>query len=139
MRRVITLLVCSLLGVGIGWYLGYTRLVAKNQRELLDQYHYMRDNFHLTDQQMAEIGPKLPQYIKDMKRQDEAAAAFGLGAFKYLERGDNEGAKKRLLYAVGSYYRVYHNKGGDTNLIVEIEEAARKYPQLAAEISRKTE
>jgi hypothetical protein len=40
---------------------------------------------------------------------------------------------------IGSYYRVYHGKGGDTNLMSKIEEAAQKYPAVAAEISRKIE
>ena len=136
MKRIIPLLVCIVLGIGIGWYLGYTWPSAKRQRELLDQYHYERDNFHLTDQEMADAGPKIPQYFKDMKRRDETAAVFGLGGFVLLERGDTERAKRHLLKTVGSYYRVYHNNGGDTNFIAKIEEAARKYPDVAAEISR---
>ena len=128
-----------LLGMGIGWYLGYTRPNAKNYRKLLDQYHYMRDNFHLTDQEMAEAGPHIHEYFEDVKRQDETAARFGLGSFGLLERGDMEGAKKRLLLAVGSYYRVYHHKGGDTNFLAQIEKVARQSPALAAEISRKIE
>lgn len=132
-------MVCILFGICIGWYLGYMQPTAKNQRELLNQYHYVRDNFHMTDKEMAEIGPHIHEYFEDVKRQDEMAAALGLGSFKYLERGDVEGAKKRLLMAVGSYYRLYHNKGGDTNLISKIEDTARKSPALAAEIVRKIE
>ena len=139
MKRVIPLFVCMLIGVGVGWFFGYTRPSAKNQRELLRQYHYVRDNFHLTDKEMAEAGPKIPQYFQDMKRQDEMAAVFALGAFKILEQGDTERAKRQLLKAVGSYYRVYHAKGGDTNFVAKIEEVARKYPAVAAEISRKIE
>ena len=134
MKRII---LCISLGIGIGWYLGYTRPAARSQRELLEQYQYVRDNFHLTDQEMAEAGPKIPQYFEDMKRQDETAAKFGLGGFRLLERGETDRAKQYLLKAVGSYYRLYHNKGGDTNFLFKIEEAARQYPLLATEISRK--
>jgi hypothetical protein len=74
-----------------------------------------------------------------MKRQDEMAAIFALGAFTILERGDTERAKTHLLKAVGSYYRVYHDKGGDTNFLAKIEQAAQKYPAVAAEISKKIE
>ncbi len=139
MKRIIPPLVCLVLGIGIGWCFGYSCPVAKNQRDLLAQYQYVRDNFHMTDAEMAEAGPKIPQYFEDMKRQDEMAAVFALAAFRILEHGDVEHAKTHLLKAVGSYYRVYHGKGGDTNFIARIEEAAQKYPAVAAEISRKVE
>ena len=139
MKHIITSIVCLAVGIGGGWYFGYTRPTAKNQRELLAQYHYVRDNFHMTDTEMAEAGPKIPQYFEDMKRQDEQAARYSLGAYKILEQGDVERAKSRLLLAVGGYYRVYHNKGGDTNLLAQIEKDAQKYPAVAAEISRKIE
>jgi hypothetical protein len=135
MKRIIPLFAAALFGVGVGWYFGYTRPTAKNYRELLSQYQYVRDNFHMTDADMAEAGPKIPQYFEDMKRQDETAAMVALGAFSTLEHGNVEGAKARLLRAVGGYYRVYHGKVRDTNFIATIERAARKYPAVAAEIS----
>ncbi len=139
MKHIVPLLVSLILGIAIGWYFGYTRPTAKNQRELLAQYQYVRDNFHMTDAEMAKAGPKIPQYFEDMKRQDEMAAVFSLRAFRILEAGEIDRAKTNLLWAVGSYYRVYHGKGGDTNFMAKIEEAAQKYPAVAAEISRKTE
>ena len=139
MKHIITSIVCLAVGIGVGWYFGYTRPTAKNQRELLAQYQYARDNFHMTDAEMAEAGPKIPQYFEDMKRQDEMAAVYSLVAYNLLERGDVELAKSRLLKAVGSYSRLYHDKGGDTNLLAKIEEAARKYPAVAAEIAKKIE
>ncbi|HYG35204.1 MAG TPA: hypothetical protein VEC99_10490, partial [Clostridia bacterium] len=139
MKRIIPLVICLFVGGGIGWYFGYTRPTAKNQRELLAQYQYVRDTFRMTDAEMAELGPKIPQFFEDMKRQDEMAAAFAFSTFKILARGDVEGAKTRLLKAVGSYYRLYHGKGGDTNILAKIEEAAQKYPEVATEIARKVE
>lgn len=139
MKHIVTSLDCLTVRVGVGWYFGYTRPTAKHQRDLLAEYQYERDNFHMTDAEMAEAGPKIPQYFEDMKRQDETAAIYSLGAYKVFEQGDVERAKSRLLSAVGSYYRVYHNKGGDTNLLAHIKAAAQKYPAVAAEISRKIE
>ncbi len=139
MKTIAPLLIGLLLGAGLGWYFGYTRPSVKQQRELLKEYQYVRDNAHMTDAEMAAAGPKISQYFEDMKRQDEEAAAFALGAFKILETGDTERAKTHLLKAVGSYYRVCRGKGGDTNLIGQIEEAAQKYPAVATEISRKVE
>jgi hypothetical protein len=115
MKRIIPSLICLILGIGIGWYFGYTRPMAMKQRELLAQYHYVRDTFQMTDEEMADAGQKIPQYFEDMRRRDELAAIFALRAFRILEDGDVERAKTNLLMAVGSYYRVYRGKGGDTN------------------------
>ena len=93
----------------------------------------------MTDEEIALAGPKIPEYFEDVKRQDETAARVGLGAFQMLEQGNVEGAKSRLLMVVGSYFRIYHDKGGDTNFMGKIQDAARKYPAIAKEISRKIE
>ena len=139
MKRIIPFLVCFLLGVGIGWYFSYTRPVAKHQRELLRQYQDVKRDVQMTDAEMAEAGRRIPQYFEDVKRQDELAAIFALEAFKDLERGDTEETKRRLLQPIGSYYREYHEKGGDPILLAKIEGAAQEYPAVAAEISRENE
>jgi len=74
-----------------------------------------------------------------MKREDQLIAALALGTFKRLDQGNAEGAKKLLLPCIGGYYRRYHAKGGDPDMITRIEEAARQYPDIAAEIARKDE
>jgi hypothetical protein len=139
MKRTIPFVVCVMLGVGIGWYFGYTRPVAKHQRQLLKEYREVRDNFHMTDEEMADAGRKMPQYFEDMKRQDEMAAAVALGALKLLEKDDVNGAKEVLARHVGSYYRLYHAKGGDAKMLSAIEEAAQQNPAISAEISEKDE
>jgi hypothetical protein len=128
-----------MLGVGIGWYFGYTRPVAKHQRQLLREYQEVRDNFHMTDTEMADVGRKFPQYLEDMKRQDEMAAVIALGALKLLEKDDVKGAREVLARHVGSYYRLYHAKSGDAKVLSMIEEAAQQYPAISAEISEKDE
>jgi hypothetical protein len=139
MKRTIPFVVGVMLGVGIGWYFGYTRPVAKHQRELLKEYRYVRDNFHMTDEEMADAGRKMPQYFEDMKRQDEMTAVVALGALKLLEKDDLKAAKEVLARHVGSYYRLYHAKGGDAELLSTIEEAAQQYPAISAEVSEKHE
>lgn len=139
MKRTIPFVVCVMLGVGIGWYFGYTRPVAKHQRELLSEYRDVRDSLHMTDKEMADVGGKLPQFVEDMKRQDEMTAFVALAVLKLLEKDDVEGAKEVLARHVGSYYRLYHAKGGDAKLVSAIEEAAQQYPAVSAEISEKGE
>ena len=139
MKRIAAFTVCVLLGFGIGWYFGYTRPVAKHQRELLREYQDVKNDVHLTDEEMAGMGRKLPQYFEDVKRQDEMAAAIALSAFHYLERGDTDTAKERLRQTIGSYYRLHHEKGGNAVLLAKIEEAAREYPAIATEISQEAE
>jgi len=97
----------------------------------------------MTDQQMAEAGAQvrdnLPQFIEGMKREDQLIAALALGIVRRLEVGKVEASKKELLPFIGNYYRRYHAKGGDPNLLARIEEAARQSPDIAAEIVRKNE
>jgi len=142
MKHVTQFSVCFLLGVGVGWYLGYSRPVVTNQRQLLKEYEWVRDNIDLTDPGLAEFIQRLPQdfevqYWEAIINEDETLAAVGLAIFKALERGDTSAAKSRMVSFVGSYYRLYHEKGGDPDTLAKIEEAASEYPAIAAEISRK--
>ena len=130
MKHIITSIVCLAAGVGIGWYFGYTR-------PSLQAMHLTQELQKETGIPMEEMAKSVPDALAALQRQDETAARYALGAYKILEQGDVERAKSRLLLAVGSYYRVYHDKGGDTNLLAAITEAAQKYPAVAAEISRK--
>ena len=92
MKRIIAFSVCVLLGVGIGWYFGFTRPATRNQRKLLSEYQFVRDNFHTTDKEMA--------------------AAMALGALVKLEQGGVEKAKSRLETTISIYYRG-HRLGDD--------------------------
>jgi hypothetical protein len=102
----------------MGWYFGHTRPMPKDQRELMQQH------------EQAWAKRRLP---------DDMAATVDFGAFMYLEMGALEEAKGRLLGSFCLYYRVYHDNGGDPNIIAQIEHAAQKYPAIAAEISKKFE
>jgi len=137
MKRIVPFLVCVMLGVGVGWYFGYTRPVVKQQRQLLREYQEIRDDFHMTDEEMADVGRKIPQYIEDMKRKDEMAAIVALTAFKLLEKDDVKGAKQVLARHVGIYYVLYHEKGGDAELLSDIEEAGKQYPAISAQMTEK--
>jgi len=136
MRRLILVLVTFGIGLGIGWYLGYTRPVTK-------QYRIIRDSMKFSDEEMAKTGAELkahfPEIIAGWKRGDEMTTMLALGALKQIEKGNVDGARKLLLTPVRFYYREYHEKGGDRDIIEKIDQAALQYPGIAAEISNTTE
>jgi hypothetical protein len=139
MKRVIPYLLCVLVGVFIGWKVGYTLPAATQHRKLLKDYQDVKAQVHMSDDELANVGTKVPQFLQDMKRSDEMAAAMALSAFYPLEKGDIEAAKKWLTRAIGNYYLQYHDKGGDTILVEKIETAAREFPAIADAISGKAE
>src|SRR3954454_4377182 len=125
------------LGCAVGAFLEYTTVSAKNTRRLLKAQQEVRDVFDMTDAELVKNAKKLPQFFEDEKQQDRMAAALGLGTFKLLALGRVDDAKHQLLSSVGMYYRLYHNKGGDPQVIGAIEEAAKEYPVIATEIAKK--
>ncbi|PYK99310.1 MAG: hypothetical protein DME19_09185 [Verrucomicrobia bacterium] len=129
MKRLISSLVCLAVGIGIGWYFGYTRPALRMQ-------HLYQDVQKTTGLSDAEMVKQLPESLAVIKREDESVAMVALRAIEILDRGDAQAAKKHLAYWVGSYYRVYH-ANGDTNLISRIERAATTNAEIAAEIAKK--
>jgi hypothetical protein len=111
---------CLLLGLSVGWYIGYVRPVAKNQRKLLREYQTVRDGVQLTDEEMSEAGQHVKEWHEGIEQENELAAAMGLAALIRLEQGDMPRAKKVLLNAVSVYY-MCHSRDGDTNVLRHIE------------------
>ena len=138
MRRVVIPLVCLLAGISVGWFLGYRRPVAKNQRELLRQYQIVRDNFHMSDADMADFGAHQQEYFAQMKRQDEMAAVIAFAALVKLDEGDLEKAKWRLQTEISIYYRS-HNRDGNSNVLRHITTYAATNAALSNAIYRKLE
>jgi hypothetical protein len=137
MKRYIIVPVTFVVGLGAGWYFGYTRPVTKGYRELKAALHLTE----MPDKQMAEAGAQIrdhmPEFIERMKRSDDMAASLALGSFKREEQGNVDGAKKLQLQFIGNYYRQYHAKGGDGKILGSIEEAAKQSPDIAAAIATK--
>jgi hypothetical protein len=138
MKRIIPPLVCLFIGFGAGWYFGYTRPAARNQRELIRQYQYVRDNFHMTDAQMVDFGAHQQEYFAAIKREDEMAALIALAALAKLDQGDLDMAKGRLQTAISIYYRG-HSFDGDSNLLRHITDYAATNAPLSNAIYRKLE
>jgi hypothetical protein len=129
MRHFITSVVCLAVGIGIGWYFGYTR-------PSLQAMHITQELEKETGMSIAEMTKAVPDSLAAIQRDDESAASVSLRGIEILDRGDIPAAKKYLAHWVGSYYRVYHTRG-DTNLIARIEGAATTNTEIAAEIAKK--
>ena len=131
MKHIITSIVCLAAGVGIGWHFGYTRAS-------LQAIHLTQELQKETGMSQAEMVKAVPESLAAIQRDDESVATVALRGIEILDRGDVAAAKKHLAYWVGSYYRVYH-ANGDPNLIAHIESAATTNPEIAAEITKKSQ
>jgi len=118
MKRIALFSLCFVITCGIGWYFGHTRPTIQKQR-------YERE--------------ALRKYLEEAEQESRMATAVALRAIYILDRGEVENAKHFLGETVGDYYRHYRDKGGNTNMIANIEKAAARYPVIAAEISKKPE
>ena len=136
MKLIAACLVCVLAGVGIGWYLGYARPVARDQRKLLQEYQTVREHSNMTDAEWADLAEHYVEYLAASKRTDEFAAVFALAVSVGLERGDTNGVRKHLANTISFYYQ-NHRLDGDTNLLARIERVAATNATVAAAISRK--
>jgi len=130
MKRFLLVALSLFIGCLLGWYIGYTRPLAEQQR-------YMRGITGMTDRQMAqasaEVMTNLPAYIQSMKREDDITTALALGILKQLDRGNVEGAKRLLIPPARSYYLRYHASGGNPQILAMIEEAKRQHSDITAD------
>src|SRR5690349_2682852 len=115
---------CLVPGLSVGWYFGYTRPVLHMQR-LHDE---LQKETGTSDREMVRA---VPEALAATGREDESVALVGLKAIGMLDRNEVTKAKEYLAYWVGSYYRMFHNKGGDTNLLAGIERAATTNSDIA--------
>ena len=129
MKRVILCLTCFLFGVGLGWYFGYARPVAR-------QYRYLRDHWHMTDHELAEMGAQMPQLFESVKRGDDLATTLAAISIIHLKRGEIDRVINILILQIASYYHRYHEKGGDPKVLKTIEDAAKQDSDVAAEIEK---
>jgi hypothetical protein len=136
MKRSITFLIFILIGIGIGWFFGYTRPLAQNQRELLKQNQYIRDHFHEFDLDAADFKKRQAEYFREAEPWEASSASITLAALKNLKTNNLEDAKFRLASIVALYYRG-HSRDEDTNLLANIVTFAATDTVLSNAIYRK--
>lgn len=124
-------LIWLLVAGSLAWY-------AWSNHKVLKEYRIVRDNFHMTDAEMADFGEHRMEYLEAMKRQDEFAAAIALRVYHQLESGDLDGAKKNLAATISIYYRG-HRLDGNTNVISHIERYASTNAAISNAVYRKLE
>jgi len=118
MKTIIILLIGLLVGLGVGWYFGYTKPIAKANRDA-------------------------HQEMLATESDDSMAAIIAVRAIPLIESGDTQKAVGWLVKPVGSYYRVYglHAGMNDERLKLRgmIEQLASTNSAVDAEIHRKVE
>jgi hypothetical protein len=117
--KIITGLIAGLLiGSVAGWYAGYSRPAAKENRDVR-------------------------QFFTTMEWDDSKAANFALKAIPVVESGDKQKAIHLLALPIGGWYRVYADKAGTNEerlrLRAKIEQLASSNSIVDAEIRRKLE
>jgi hypothetical protein len=116
MKHIITFLACLLVGIGIGWYFGYSCPAAQRQRELLGKYQPLKEELETN---MAYLNKQREEESKKAQPWMASSASIALAALKNLKTNDMEDAKYRLAAIVAAYYRG-HSRDGDTNLLTSI-------------------
>jgi hypothetical protein len=118
MKSIVILLVGLLVGGGVGWYFGYTRPIAKANRDA-------------------------HQEMLATEADDCMAAVFAVRAIPMIESGDTQKAVAWLAKPIGSYYRAYALPAGTNDerltLRAKIEQLANTNSVVDTEIHRKIE
>jgi hypothetical protein len=118
MKSIVILLVGLLVGVGGGWYVGYTRPITKANRDAR-------------------------QELLAMEADDCMAAIIAVRVIPMIESGDTQNAIAWLAKPIGSYYRVYALHAGTNDqrltLRAKIEQLASTNSVVDTEIHRKIE
>jgi hypothetical protein len=133
-RLLIVGVVMLAVGLGTGWYLGYTRPVS----------YYCR-NFKaitgMTNQEIAEAARKAKNMTADMGLQESYVAAMSLHVLDKLESGQTDAAKQFLAKQVARYYRIYsklqHPSADREALLARIEKAGERSPVLRTTLDEK--
>jgi uncharacterized protein YxeA len=122
MKNIIISLVSLLVGVGIGWYFGYTRPIAKVSRD---------------------AHREMPALQAAVRSDDTFAAVIALNAIPLIEAGDTQKAVKVLAYPIGNYYRFYALHAGTNQewlqMRARIEQIASTNQVVDAEIHKKVD
>lgn len=115
MKIIIASLVSLLVGVGIGWHLGYMRSNA---------------------QAVKEVG----SVLEAQESGDAVAATFAVEAVRCIDSGDTQKAVQFLSLPIAHYCVVFaHNPSTDTGqlkLRARIDELARTNQVVAAQITK---
>jgi hypothetical protein len=134
---IVCLALCLLLGVSVGWYFGYTRPLAENQRRLLKIDQTAREAFWGAQKDFEDAYSQTNAgFWEAAKVQDEYTAFLGLHVLRDLERGNVEEAKQHLASNIGSYYRM-HRRDGNSNLLETIAWVAATNALLSNAICQK--
>jgi hypothetical protein len=118
-RLIAAIVVALIVGLALGWYAGYTRPVAKANRDAR-------------------------RYLGLMEYDEQMTAALALDTICRLEQEHSQQAKELLAQQLATYYVIYGPPDNPKKRISDdrmkmlrrIEEAARDYPFVQAAIEK---
>ena len=117
MKTIATSLVSLLVGIALGWYVGYVRPNGKANREAMKQFAIMDAD-------------------------DSMAAAVAVRAISLIQSGESQKAVEGLVRPVGMFYRYRKTRASTeahSNLLARIEQLATTNQIVATELHRKIE
>ena len=117
MKTIVTSLVSLLVGIALGWYVGYMRPNTKANREAMK-------HFAIID------------------ADDSMAAAIAVRAIPLIQTGEGQKAVEELKRPIGMFYRFHKPRVSSeeqSNLLARIEQLATTNQVIATEIHRKIE
>ena len=103
MRTLIASVVALIIGAALGWYLGYTRPVARNSWRVAQITGWgptkISDAFNYPDKTFRDL----------VGSQEEGVARASLLALTWLEHGETDRAKDFLAQRIAGYYFAAHS------------------------------
>jgi ATP/maltotriose-dependent transcriptional regulator MalT len=107
MKTILAAILSLIVGVGIGWYAGYTHAIAKANRGFLSKTGFSEESVR----QFLNECKIINETIIDS---DESAALNSLAVLLWLSNGDQDRAKTALLRPIRRFY-VKYGSANDTS------------------------
>jgi hypothetical protein len=133
MKRGIIIVVCFVVGVGVGWY---CRHVTDVWRDMVGMRKEVREYTGKLNEEIVAIDKMRAEQLQEAAPWEASTASIALAALKNLDTNNVQDARFRLAAMVATYYRG-HNSDGDTNLIIRIENFAKTDSVLSNALYKK--
>jgi hypothetical protein len=140
MRKLVPILAALILGIPLGWFLGYSISLVKTEREFCRKANMTPDELRALIQKNREV-------VSSIDEDNSSTAILSLYTLLKLQAGDTTAVKDRTIVRLVQYYRSYgppdesNRKQSDRQrtLLKEIEQANQIIPELKTAMENKAE